>query len=45
MLRSGKYGPTYAKATKERLMGMVYDHLTAKWIDDADQRPDKGSEF
>jgi len=33
MLRSGKYGPTYAKATKERLLGMVYDHLTGKWIE------------
>jgi len=36
MLRSGKYGPTYAKATKKRLMGMVYDHLTGKWVDDED---------
>ena len=36
MLRSGNYGRTYAKATKERLMGMVYDHRTAKWVDDAD---------
>ena len=29
-------GPTYAKATKKRLMGMVYDHLTGKWVDDED---------
>ena len=29
MLRSGT-------ATKERLLGMVYDHLTGKWVDDAD---------
>ena len=32
MLRSGKYGPTYAKATKERLKAMTYDHMTAKWV-------------
>ena len=31
MLRSGKYGPTYAKATKERLMGMVYDWVSGRW--------------
>jgi len=36
MLRSGKYGRTYTKATKERLLGMVKDHLTGKWVDDAD---------
>jgi hypothetical protein len=29
MLRSGA-------ATKERLLGMVYDHLTGKWVDDAE---------
>ena len=33
MLRSGKYGPTYAKATKERLMGMVYDPAAVRWVD------------
>ena len=33
MLRSGKYGLTYAKATRERLLGMVYDNLTGKWQD------------
>jgi hypothetical protein len=33
MLRSGKYGPTHAKATKERLKGMVYDNLYGKWVD------------
>jgi hypothetical protein len=32
MLRSGKYGPTYAKATKEKLKAMRYDWLTEKWI-------------
>ena len=31
MLRSGKYGPTYAKATKKRLLAMIYNHRTAKW--------------
>jgi hypothetical protein len=29
MLRSGT-------ATKERLMGMVYDHLSGQWVDDAE---------
>ena len=32
MLRSGKYGPTYAQATKEKLKAMRYDWLTEKWI-------------
>ena len=40
MLRSGKYGPTYEKATKERLLDMVYDHLAGKWIDHS-----KGEEY
>jgi len=31
MLRSGRYGPTYAKATKERLRAMRYDWGTRKW--------------
>ena len=30
-LRSGKYGPTYDKATKERLMRTRYDWTTGKW--------------
>ena len=34
MLRSGKYGQTYVKATKERLRGMVYDWRTAKWVEE-----------
>jgi len=32
-LRSGNYGPTYAKATKERLMATRYDYRTGKWIE------------
>jgi hypothetical protein len=36
MLRSGKYGPTYAKATGDRLLRMVYDHYTGKWVDASD---------
>ena len=32
MLRSGT-------ATKERLLGMVYDHLTAKWVDPEESLP------
>jgi hypothetical protein len=36
MLRSGKYGPTYARATADRLRRMVYDHLTGKWVDGTD---------
>ena len=36
MLRSGKFGPTYAKATKDRLMAMVYDRRSGKWADTAD---------
>jgi hypothetical protein len=33
MLRSGKYGATYAKGTRERLMGMRYDWGTGRWED------------
>mgnify|MGYP005829355023 CR=1 len=33
MLRSGKYGPTYAKDTKERLRRMRYDPFSSKWVD------------
>ena len=36
-LRSGNYGPTYAKATKERLMATRYDHLTNKWVEGLDR--------
>jgi hypothetical protein len=32
-LRSGKYGPTYDKATKERLRATRYDPDTGKWIE------------
>jgi len=32
MLRSGKYGPTYAKATRERLWRMRYDPVSSKWV-------------
>jgi len=32
-LRSGKYGPTYDKTTKERLMATRYNPNTGKWIE------------
>jgi hypothetical protein len=32
-LRSGNYGPTYAKATKERLMATRLDPRTNKWME------------
>ena len=32
MLRSGKHGPTYAKATRERLWRMRYDPVSSKWV-------------
>ena len=38
MLRSGKYGPTYVKATRERLMGMVYDWPTGKGVERTEMR-------
>jgi len=38
MLRSGKYGQTYVKATRERLMGMVYDWPTGKWVERTEMR-------
>jgi hypothetical protein len=36
-LRSGNYGPTYAKATKERLMATRYDRRTDKWVEGLDR--------
>ena len=32
MLRSGKYGPTYDKATKARLCQARYDWDSHKWV-------------
>ena len=32
-LRSGKYGPRNAKATKERLMATRYEYTTRKWTE------------
>ena len=36
-LRSGNYGPTYAKETKERLKQMRYDNWKGKWVEGLDR--------